>query len=496
MKRTVLLLFVISIFASNVFSQAIPKQISYQGVLKDAVGNVLTGDFAMTFKIYNDPTGGSALWTEIQAVAVANGLFNVQLGIINPITTVPFDRIHFLGITVGTGSELSPRTLLSPSPYSFMTMNILDNTITSAKILDGTIRTNDISDSSITPSKIVAGSSNGLVLTTSNGSVIWQTPTSSAHNHIGETWDAAIAWSNAAFKVTNLLNGPSIWAVNSGGGNALRGQGYGSSIAVYGEGEIGAGITGRSTDGNGVEGFGYLTGIYGFNQLSGNFGYIASSSGMPYNVGVYGEYGSNGNAGALGTGGYGVWASNPTATGLYSYGNPAGTFQGNVFVLGTISKGGGSFKIDHPLDPENKFLYHSFVESPDMMNIYNGNVITDNAGYSTVTLPNWFEAINKDFRYQLTVIGDFAQPIVSQKIQNNHFVIRTDKPNIEVSWQVTGIRQDKFAENHRIQVEVEKSESEKGKYLYPKEYGMPESLGIYYEARQQKKIPVKKMFNK
>ncbi len=72
-------------------------------------------------------------------------------------------------------------------------------------------------------------------------------------------------------------------------------------------------------------------------------------------------------------------------------------------------------------------------------------------------LPNWFEALNQDFRYQLTVIGDFAQAIVAQKIQNNQFVIRTDKPNIEVSWQVTGIRHDKFAEKNRIPVEENKN---------------------------------------
>src|SRR4030066_778057 len=102
MKRIIFLIVLISFSSINIFSQVIPKLISYQGVLKDASGNIVTGDFAMTFKIYNDPTGGSALWTEIQpAVAVANGLFNVQLGSITPITTVPFNRIHFLGITVG-----------------------------------------------------------------------------------------------------------------------------------------------------------------------------------------------------------------------------------------------------------------------------------------------------------------------------------------------------------------------------------------------------------
>src|SRR3990167_11271454 len=101
MKRILFLIAIITFSSINIFSQTIPKQISYQGVLKDASGNILTGDFAMTFKIYNDPSGGSALWTEIQTVSVASGLFSVQLGSINPITTVPFDREHYLGITIG-----------------------------------------------------------------------------------------------------------------------------------------------------------------------------------------------------------------------------------------------------------------------------------------------------------------------------------------------------------------------------------------------------------
>ncbi|MFN3693915.1 MAG: hypothetical protein ACK4UV_02815, partial [Ignavibacterium sp.] len=161
--------------------------------------------------------------------------------------------------------------------------------------------------------------------------------------------------------------------------------------------------------------------------------------------------------------------------------NYAGYFSGNVNVTGTLSKGGGSFKIDHPLDPQNKYLYHSFVESPDMMNIYNGNIVTDASGYATVTLPDWFEALNKDFRYQLTVIGDFAQAIVAQEIQNNQFTIRTDKPNVKVSWQITGIRHDPFAEKNRIPVEEYKKGDDVGKYLYPDAYGLPETMGIDYK---------------
>ncbi|MCW3102372.1 MAG: hypothetical protein JWO09_812 [Bacteroidetes bacterium] len=159
--------------------------------------------------------------------------------------------------------------------------------------------------------------------------------------------------------------------------------------------------------------------------------------------------------------------------------------QGNVNVIGSVAKGSGTFKIDHPLDPGNKYLYHSFVESPDMMNVYNGNITTDAGGIAVVELPDYFESLNKDFRYQLTVIGDFAQAIVYEKVSGNKFVIKTDKPGIEVSWQVTGIRKDPYAEQNRVVPEVEKAPSEKGKYLYPKAYGMPESMGIYYTAPTQ-----------
>jgi len=145
------------------------------------------------------------------------------------------------------------------------------------------------------------------------------------------------------------------------------------------------------------------------------------------------------------------------------------TIVGNLTVTGTIAKGGGTFKIDHPLDPENKYLIHSFVESPDMMNIYSGNATTDTNGYVTVILPNYFEAANKDFRYQLTTIGTFAQAIIKEKVQNNKFVIQTNQPNVEVSWQITAVRADKFANENRIVPEKEKEF--KGTYLHPELYG-------------------------
>jgi hypothetical protein len=178
-------------------------------------------------------------------------------------------------------------------------------------------------------------------------------------------------------------------------------------------------------------------------------------------------------------------ASSGAVVGLYSYVDNlgsgvsfAGYFDGDVNITGSIAKSSGTFKIDHPLDPENKYLYHSFVESPDMMNIYNGNITTDGNGFATITMPSYFDALNKEFRYQLTVIGTFAQAIVKEEMQGNTFVIQTNQPNVKVSWQVTGIRHDKFAEAHRVQPEVEKESRFKGYYLNAKEWGQPESKSI------------------
>jgi len=160
------------------------------------------------------------------------------------------------------------------------------------------------------------------------------------------------------------------------------------------------------------------------------------------------------------------------------------TVTGNASILGTLSKGAGSFKIDHPLDPENKYLYHSFVESPDMMNVYNGNVTTDADGYATVELPEWFEALNRDFRYQLTVIDDgegWALAKVVREVRENRFVLRTSVPRTRVSWQITGIRHDAFAEQHRIPVEEDKAADARGRYLHPVEHGQPAEKRIAIE---------------
>jgi hypothetical protein len=160
----------------------------------------------------------------------------------------------------------------------------------------------------------------------------------------------------------------------------------------------------------------------------------------------------------------------------YINGGLGGLFTARVDA-GFISKGGGSFKIDHPLDPSNKYLSHSFVESPDMMNIYNGIAFLDGQGEAWVQLPNYFQALNQDFRYELTSVGKAQAGLyIAQEVSDNRFRISGGQPSGRVSWQVTGIRHDAFANSHRVKVEEEKSTGERGSNLYDEPSSPPEAI--------------------
>ncbi|MEU1390942.1 MULTISPECIES: hypothetical protein [unclassified Nonomuraea] len=163
------------------------------------------------------------------------------------------------------------------------------------------------------------------------------------------------------------------------------------------------------------------------------------------------------------------------------------SLEGGCKIYGSLSKPGGMFLIDHPLDPTGKYLSHSFVESPEMLNVYSGVAVTDDHGEVTVTLPDFFEALNRDHRFQVTPIGRLALAAVDGGVRENTFTIRTDQPNVTVSWQVTGVRQDPWALANPIEVEREKPEEERGLLLYPETYGYPVTMGINNRAEAEEK---------
>ena len=146
----------------------------------------------------------------------------------------------------------------------------------------------------------------------------------------------------------------------------------------------------------------------------------------------------------------------------------------NLAVTGSISKGSGTFVIDHPLDPKNKLLYHSFVESPDVKNMYDGIVTLDATGGALVRLPAYYDALNTETRYQLKPIGAPMPNLhIQAEEQNNQFTIAGGVPGGRVSWQITGIRHDPYILANPIVPEVPKSEEtivRRGEYLFPEGY--------------------------
>jgi hypothetical protein len=273
---------------------------------------------------------------------------------------------------------------------------------------------------------------------------------------------------------------------NSADGTALSGQASGAGTGVYGISNTGTGIYGASISGK--------AGTFaGPVEISGNTN--------PYQLLVSNSNPAGSAISGQSTGGIGVYgfASGPNSTAMQAsagagataltvigggidhpaievitgpnYGikvTGSGNFaawleglvyiDGNLEVKGTISKGGGTFKIDHPLDPDNKYLYHSFVESPDMKNVYDGIATLDARGEAWVVLPDYFEALNRDFRYQLTALGRPAPTLyVADEVSGNRFRIAGGTAGQRVSWLITGIRQDTWAREHPMQVEVDKS---------------------------------------
>lgn len=206
------------------------------------------------------------------------------------------------------------------------------------------------------------------------------------------------------------------------------------------------------------------------NAGTGVYAIANANSGVTY--GVQGFMDSN-SANAMGVRGealrsganYGVYGSAPGASSFGVYANGR---------LG--SSGTKSFMIDHPLDPENKYLLHYSAESPDVLNIYSGMAQLDAQGEVWITLPEYFEAINTDPRYSLTSVGAPAPMLhVADEVSGNRFHVAGGAPNAKVSWEIKAVRNDRFVQTYGAPVERVKVDGERGTYLRPELYGKPAS---------------------
>ena len=514
------------VFALAAFGVQQGTSWTYQGQLRRS-GAAYTGTCNFQFTLWNAVSAGSQQGgtVAVSSVNVANGLFTVVLDFGDQF----FGDSRWLGTSVqcsgdGGFTQLDPRQPITAAPYA---LSLRPGARIEASIDNPLLPILSVSNFS--------GGQFGIGIKASGQTALYGLTASS--DGIGVYGQGGGADSVGVFGKNDSgtaiygesTSGAGVWGLTTGAGPAIYGQspsGNGNAgeflgrvvvaspndegAAIRGTAHIGmrgvsdspdgegvwgsaqgtnsAGVLGTNSSGDGIRGTG-PTGVRGVsNGNTGTIGVKGEATGTN-SIGVYGSVSGSNTAAVLGVNSVSpaIWGQS-TGAGPAIYGQAlssgrAGEFAGSVNVQGTLTKSAGSFRIDHPLDPANKFLSQSFVESPDMKNIYEGNVTTDARGSATVTLPAYFEALNRDYHYQLTVLGQFAQAIVSREISGNSFEIHTDKPGVKVSWLVTGIRQDAYAQEHPIVVEEFKPAEEKGLYLYPAGFGAGEEKRIGHLKR-------------
>jgi hypothetical protein len=305
-----------------------------------------------------------------------------------------------------------------------------------------------------------------------------------------------------------------------GQNSSTNGKGFGvyGSQAGSGTGVVGSSPSGRGVWGNTANGIGVLgnhagtsasdsPGVQGQSAAGNGTGVegIATNSSLAKGVRGVSDSGYGGYFVAPGQGGYGVYSfgsdvgvfasSSQSGTGVSAASTGgtavsgtsstgyAGYFTGKVAITGgcTGCTGPSVLQIDDPLDPAHKYLNHSSVASSQQLDVYSGNVTTNAKGFAIVTMPRWFQALNRSFRYQLTIVGSRGwNARVVKPMANNRFTIQSDRSHVQVSWEVSAVRHDRYAEAHSTRVIVSKPKADQGKYVHPELYGKPRSAAIGY----------------
>ncbi|MCP4440722.1 MAG: hypothetical protein GY810_17380 [Aureispira sp.] len=253
---------------------------------------------------------------------------------------------------------------------------------------------------------------------------------------------------NAEFNITNPANNDyAVFITHEGVESAMRVENQGAPPAQLNVAEF------------------EYSGTHTFQDHVAVFG--RSTPAVDYGIGVQGTgnwYGVEGIAGSSGVAVFGT--------------------GGDVAATGVKS-----FYIDHPQDPENKILRHYAIESNEVLNMYRGIVKLDANGEAMVQLPDYFEAINKDYSYQLTPIGTGQQPYIATEISNNEFKV-AGAPNSKVSWTVHAQRNDPYVQQNKAKLVdvIEKTADRKGKYLTPELYGQPMSKSMTPRSESKKVI--------
>ena len=450
-------------------AQAAPTSIVYTGQLLTSTSppTPANGTYDFQFQLFNAATGGTQVGPTVSlaSVPVVDGVYQVQLSFGNVFTgqTVWLQVSYRVHPASGNPpyKTVSPRLVAPNSAFadyatlSGSTQGLQSKAVSAAYPTTGQVLTYN---GTLWAPGLVGPSDLALPLTLSAPS---DTPLLSVNNT-----------GNGDGVFGQSTNGTGVFGVNTSNGD-FGILGDPDNYGVYGQSTSGKGVYGFSFSGPGVSASGGGTSInnpaiYATNTNSAGIGLFSVTSSTDANLVVAndgpGDQIKAFNAGSL----------------EFEVGN-----VGDVYVAGSLNVSGNkNFEIDHPLHPDTMTLKHACIESSLPENVYNGEVTTDAHGDATVTLPDYFEALNKNPLYQLTVIGQFAQAVVATRVKNNAFTIKTDHPDVAVCWQVTGERNDAYQKAHPYHAEEPKAAKDQGKYLDPADYGQPADMGIGYAEVQ------------
>lgn len=527
--------------ASAALAQPLGTGFTYQGELRTG-GTPASGVHDLRFRLFDAPAGGVQVGPTVclDNVGVAEGRFTVLLD----FGSVFGGQERYLEIEAraDTGLNcanaagfvvLTPRQRLTGTPHALFALNAANaTTATNATQLNGQSASFYQNAGNLTsgtlPSARLSGTYSGMLtfsnagnsftgsfsgsgagLTALNASNISSGTLAAAHLPTGGAWsltaplnlDSGTAYidpvnDNIGMGTTTpsgftrlhvASDRDGIWGVSS----ASSGTWYG--VLGQSNSASGGGLFGWASALSGV-----TFGVYAESASTsgrGVFGLASASTGENY--GVQGESRSTSGRGVFGL----AIATSGTTYGVFGQSNSIASTAYGVWAQGRLGASGTkSFRIDHPEDPEHRYLLHYAAESPEVINFYRGTVMLDERGEAVIQMPAYFARINRDPSYHLTAVGAPMPMLhVAEKIDAGaleagaragpgepaplcRFRIAGGVPGGEVSWEVKAVRHDLWVRTYGAPVEVEKEGVERGRYLHPGLYNQPAERGMNHEA--------------
>ncbi|MFT5858492.1 MAG: hypothetical protein ACI865_000580 [Flavobacteriaceae bacterium] len=514
------------------YAQA-PARMTYQAVVRDAGGSLVTNStVGAQYTILQGSVSGTAVFIEwVTVLSNANGLITHQIGSstamnidwslgpyyvkveIDPTGGTSFtssSTSQFLSVPYALYAETAEfangadYTTLTNAPANVSAFTNDAGYITSPNDADSD-PTNEIQslqligqDLTISGSNTVTlpgssgntldqaydqgGSGVGRVVTIDAGEVEFNTATASGIAVRAENTNTGVAIIANTTNAANTFSAiQSSTNSSSSAASAIIGNSTGAAWGVSGQVSAGAtaqsaiyGSNLRTAGGHGVYGIGFNGVVGETNQSTGNAVYGENFDAiLPLGNGI----------GVAGKGYYGVVGEDRYLGGV------AGAY--GVFSNGDLAATGvKTFIIDHPLDPENKVLRHFSMESDEVLNVYRGNAVLDDNGEVIVSLPDYYDEINKNPSYNLTAIGGFSQLYIKEEISDGKFIIGGGTSGLKVSWTVYSERNDPYLRNYpeNRAVELEKREGQKGKYFMPQLYDQPADKKIFPSENKLKAV--------